>query len=153
MPERITVRLDDALYGRLSVAAQARGTDVSSVVRQAVLAHLDGIDRTPLTAPPAHDREACAQAILATCPVEVQDALWARLTPVGLPLAHVLRLLVTVAVAPFADHAQQQGVQLSTVLHQALVLFVEGDEGQPRDRLSTTALSPPRRWCWSSARQ
>jgi predicted transcriptional regulator len=34
MPERIMVRLDDELYGRLSDAAKARGLDGSAMVRR-----------------------------------------------------------------------------------------------------------------------
>jgi hypothetical protein len=46
MSERITVRLDDAVYDRLSDAAKARGMDVSSVVRQALMASLEGASGT-----------------------------------------------------------------------------------------------------------
>jgi predicted transcriptional regulator len=49
MPERITVRLDDAVHGRLTDAARARGVDVSSVVRQAVMAYLEEVSGTAST--------------------------------------------------------------------------------------------------------
>jgi Ribbon-helix-helix protein, copG family len=125
MAERITVRLDDEVYGRLADAAKARGTDVSSVVRQAVIADLDGVSRIAPTAPPPHDREACAQAILTGCPSEVQHEVSTRITRVGLPLAHWLGALLLLSVAPFVDQAEQQGVELPTLLHQALVMLLD----------------------------
>jgi Ribbon-helix-helix protein, copG family len=125
MAERITIRLDDAMYGRLSDAAKARRVDVSAVVRQALIANLDGVGGTTPTAPPPHDREACAQAILAGCPYDVQHEVSTRISRVGLPLANVLEALLTLAVAPFVDQAEQQGVELPTLLRQALVMFVD----------------------------
>jgi Ribbon-helix-helix protein, copG family len=125
MAKRITIRLDDAVYGRLSDAAKARGVNVSSVVRQAVMADLNGVSGTTPIAPPPHDREACAQAILSGCPVEVDHEISIRLTHVGLPLADWVRALLLLSVAPFIDQAEQQGVELPTLLHQALVMFLD----------------------------
>lgn len=125
MGERLTIRLDDGLRSRLSDVAEARGIDISSVVRQAVMAYLDGVSGITPTAPPPHDREACAQAILAGCPYEVQHELSTRLSPAGLPLANLLEALLTLSIAPFVEQAEQQGVELSTLLHEALVMFVD----------------------------
>jgi hypothetical protein len=64
MSERITVRLDEAVYGRLSDAARARGTDVSSVVRQAVMAYLEGARGTAPASPPSHTPEDCLAVVV-----------------------------------------------------------------------------------------
>jgi hypothetical protein len=125
MNERLTIRLDDALRSRLSDAAQQQGLDVSVLVRQAVTAYLHRVSGATPTAPPPHDREACAQAILAGCSYEVQHELSTRLSPAGLPLANLLEALLTLAVAPFVHQAEQQGVEMSTQLHQALVMCLD----------------------------
>jgi hypothetical protein len=64
MSERVTIRLDDGLRSRLSDAAKARGMDVSSVVRQAVLAHLEGASGTTPTSVPPHTSEDCLAVVL-----------------------------------------------------------------------------------------
>jgi Ribbon-helix-helix protein, copG family len=64
MPERITVRLDDEVYSRLSDAAKARGMDVSAVVRQAVMAHLEGASGTAPTSVPPHTPEDCLAVVV-----------------------------------------------------------------------------------------
>jgi hypothetical protein len=99
--------------------------DVSSVVRQAIVTSLDAMSRTTPTPPPSHDREACAQAILAGCPVEVRHDISTRITHAGLSLADWLGALLLLSVAPFVDQAEQQGVELPTLLHEALVMFVD----------------------------
>jgi predicted transcriptional regulator len=109
MPERITIRLDDAVYGRLTDAAKARGIDVSSVVRQAVIADLDGTNGPTPTAPSVHDREACAQTIVEGCPSGVRREVSTRLTHTGFSLADWLEVMLWLSVAPFMDLAMQQG--------------------------------------------
>jgi hypothetical protein len=89
------------------------------------MAYLDGVSGTTPTAPPPHEREACAQAILAGCLPEVRHEVSTRLTHVDLPLVNVLEALLLLSVAPFVKQAEQQGVELSTLLHQALVMFVD----------------------------
>ena len=64
MSERITVRLDDALYGRLTDAARARGVDISLVVRRAMLDHLEGASGTALTFAPPHTPEDCLGVVV-----------------------------------------------------------------------------------------
>ncbi len=123
--ERITVRLSDALRMELSDVAKARGTDVSSVVRQAVRAYLDGMSGNTPTAPPPHDREACAQAVLEGCWPWVRQEVLARMTRVGLPLANLFESLLTVAVEPVGDTATQQGVDLSALLRQTMTTLLE----------------------------
>jgi hypothetical protein len=59
------------------------------------------------------------------CPIEVQHEISTRLTHVDLPLVHVLEALLLLSVAPFVDQAEQQGVELPTLLRQALVMFVD----------------------------
>ena len=125
MAKRITIRLDDAAYGRLADAAKARGVDVSSVIRQAVMADLDERRGTTPTTLPPHARETCAEAILAGCPYAVQHEISTRLTRVDLPLVNVLKALLSLSVAPFVDQAEQQGVELPTLLHQALVMWLD----------------------------
>ena len=82
MPERITVRLDDEVYGRLSDAARARGTDVSSVVRQAMMVYLEVSSETaPMSAPP-HTPEDCLAVVLSHASPRAQGhltAVFARL--------------------------------------------------------------------------
>jgi hypothetical protein len=125
MSERITVRLDDEIYGRLTDAARARGMDVSSVIRQAVATDLDRHHGTTPTAPPVHDREACAQTILEGCPSGVRCEVTLRLTHTGFSLADWLEILLWCSVAPFYNEALKQGVQPSTILHEALVMFLD----------------------------
>jgi hypothetical protein len=125
MSERITVRLDDELCGRLTDTAKARGMDVSSVVRQAVIADLDGRNDFNPTAPPVHDREACAQTILQGCPLDVRREIASRLPHIGLPLADWLELLLWCSVAPFYNAALTQGVEPATILHEALVVWLD----------------------------
>jgi Ribbon-helix-helix protein, copG family len=125
MSERITVRVDDELCGRLSDAAKARGMDVSSVVRQALIAALDGSHATTPTVPPVHDREACAQTILQGCPLEVRREIANRLLHTGLSLADVLETLLWCSVAPFYHKAVTQGVEPARVLHEALVMWLD----------------------------
>jgi Ribbon-helix-helix protein, copG family len=125
MSQRITVRVDKAVYGRLSDAARARGMDVSSVVRQAVIADLDESKRTTPTAPPVHERKACAQTILAGCPLGVRLEVSRRLTPTDFSLADWLEILLWCSVAPFIHQATQHGVELSPLLHQALVMYLD----------------------------
>ena len=82
MPERITVRLDDEVYGRLSDAAEARGMDVSSVVRQAVMAHLEGASGTAPTSVPPHTPEDCLAVVVSHASPRAQrhlTAVFARL--------------------------------------------------------------------------
>ena len=64
MPERITIRPDEAVYGRLSDAAKTRAMGVSSVVRQAVMAHLEGASGTAPTAVPPHTPEDCLAVVI-----------------------------------------------------------------------------------------
>jgi hypothetical protein len=64
MSERITIRLDEAVYGRLSDAAKTRGMDVSSVVRQAVMAHLEAASGTAPTSVPPHTPEDCLAVVI-----------------------------------------------------------------------------------------
>jgi hypothetical protein len=125
MPERITIRLDDAVYGRLTDAAKARGIDISSVVRQALLADLDGSHGTSPSAPPVHDREACAQTFLEGCPWGVRREVSSRLTPTGFSLAEWLVVLLWLSVAPFYNEALKQGAEPSTIPHEALVMFLD----------------------------
>ena len=64
MSERITVRLDDEAYGSLTDAARARRMDVSSIVRQAVMAHLEGASGTAPTSAPPHTPEDCLAVVV-----------------------------------------------------------------------------------------
>jgi hypothetical protein len=130
MSARITVRLDDAVYSRLTDTARARGMDVSSVVRQAVITDLDRNHGTTPTATPVHDREACAQTIVDGCPSGVRHEVSIRLTHTGFSLADWLEILLWCSVAPFYNEALKQDVEPSTILHQALVMFL--------DRVDTT---------------
>jgi hypothetical protein len=125
MSERVTIRLNDGLRARLSDTAKARGIDLSSVVRQAVIAALDRSNRPTSTAPPVHDREACAQMILEGCPLDVRREISIRLRGTGLSLADWLESMLWCSVAPFDTQALQQGVEPSTILHEALVLFLD----------------------------
>jgi hypothetical protein len=87
MRERLTIRLTEDLRSRLSDVARARGMDVSSIVRQAVIAELDGTNGTTPAAPLVHDREACAQTILEGCPLGVRREISIRPTHTGFSLA------------------------------------------------------------------
>jgi hypothetical protein len=60
--------------------------------------------------------------ILEGCPVAVRHAVSTRLPHAGLPLADWLGTLLWLSVAPFMDQALQ-GVPLSTILNEALLLF------------------------------
>jgi Ribbon-helix-helix protein, copG family len=84
MGDRITVRLDDELHARLADAAQARGMDVSSVVRQVLMASLDrGRGVTPTiegslsdtTVPSPHTTETCMGTVLDSCPADIADQI------------------------------------------------------------------------------
>jgi hypothetical protein len=75
MPERITVRLNDAVYGRLTDAAKARGVDLSSVVRHAVIAYLEGASETAPTLVPLHHPEDCLAVVISHASPRTQRRL------------------------------------------------------------------------------
>lgn len=79
MSERITVRLEDAVYGRLSDAARAQGTDLSSVVRQAVMASLEGAEGTAPTSMPPHTPEDCLAVVVSHASPRAQHHLTSTL--------------------------------------------------------------------------
>jgi Ribbon-helix-helix protein, copG family len=106
MAERITVRLDDEVYGRLADAAKAGGLDLSALVRQALAGYLDhqGSGPTVLDAKTSNRAECvshtpndCAMTIVRRCLPEVQATIHHSAEQLDLPLAEVLaRLLVLV---------------------------------------------------------
>lgn len=113
MPERITIRLDDAVYGRLADAAKAGGLDLSAFVRQALTRYLDhqGSGPTVLDGKASHRAEClsrtpddCAMTVVRRCLPEVQAAIYHMTEQLEFPLAEILaKLLVLVAshnVAP-----------------------------------------------------
>jgi hypothetical protein len=82
MSERITVRLEDAVYGRLTDATRARGMDVSSVVRQALMAYLEGARGTAPTSVSPHTPEDCLAVVVGHASPRAQrqlTAVFARL--------------------------------------------------------------------------
>jgi Ribbon-helix-helix protein, copG family len=79
MSERITVRLEDAVYGRLSDAARAQGTDLSSVVRQALMAYLERARGTAPTSVPPHTPEDCLAVVVGHASPRAQRQLTAVL--------------------------------------------------------------------------
>ena len=82
MSERITVRLDEAVYGRLSDAANARGVDVTSVVRQALMAYLERASGTAPASVPPHTPEDCLAILVSHASPRAQrhlTAVFARL--------------------------------------------------------------------------
>jgi hypothetical protein len=75
MSERITVRLDDELYGWLMDAAKARRMDISSVVRQAVSASVAGARTSALPSVPPHTPEDCLAIVLSHASPRTQRRL------------------------------------------------------------------------------
>jgi Ribbon-helix-helix protein, copG family len=75
MSERITIRLDDAVYSRLTDAAKARGIDLSSVVRQAVIAYLEGAGGTAPTPMLHHTPEDCLAVVVSHASPRAQHHL------------------------------------------------------------------------------
>ena len=85
MSERITVRLEDAVYSRLSDAAKARWTDVSSVVRQALITALEGVSDTPAVAT-IHRPDDCLAVVVSHASPRAQRRLAETLTRIDGPL-------------------------------------------------------------------
>jgi hypothetical protein len=115
MTDRLSIRLDDPLLERLSDVAKVHKVDRSTIVRRAIIAYLDRAGRTEPPAAPPHDREACAQAILAGCPFAVRSKVAARLKPGG----------DTRSGEPSVHQIGQQGVDLFTILRQGLIMFLD----------------------------
>jgi hypothetical protein len=80
MSERITVRMDDELCRRLSDAAKTRGMDVSSIVRQAVIAYIEGARTSALPAVPPHSPEDCLAVVISQASPRTQRRLAETLT-------------------------------------------------------------------------
>ena len=85
MSERITARLDDEVYSRLSDAAKARGLDISSVARQAVIAYLEGASETVPTFVPLHRPEDCLAVVVSHASPRAQRRLAETLTRIDGP--------------------------------------------------------------------
>jgi hypothetical protein len=101
MSKRITVRLPDELFARLSKAVKGEGMDVSGVIRQAIMGHLDN---TPPCDDELHNRgaghashqvEDCAHALLAQCVPDRAARLAAIAQQLGHSLPEVVGELVT----------------------------------------------------------
>jgi hypothetical protein len=114
MGERVTIRLDDDLRSRLSDVAKARGMNLSSVVRQAVMPYMESPKARASVTPDAssaihvHDVDMCAQTLLEGCLPEVQQVL--------------------------LTGAQTMDCSLVDLVHAALIVAA-WSEGQPRPQL------------------
>jgi hypothetical protein len=107
MPERITVRLADAVYSHLADAAKAGGLDLSAFVRQALTGYLDhqGSGPTVLDGKArngaeclSHTPDDCAATIVRRCLSEVQAVVQRGAEQLELPLAEVLTTLLVLVV-------------------------------------------------------
>jgi hypothetical protein len=78
MPERITVRLDDAMYGRLIEASQQGAMDISAFVRQALIRALDQASDTPVSAT-VHRPDDCLHVVVSHASPQAQRHLTAVL--------------------------------------------------------------------------
>ena len=100
MSKRITVRLPDEVFARLSEAVKGEGMDVSGVIRQALTAYLDeapsredpGTDRGAEISP--HELEDCVRTLLAQCVPERAERLTAIAQQLRRPLSEVVGELV-----------------------------------------------------------
>jgi hypothetical protein len=68
MPQPITIRLDDAMYGRLIEAFRHAAMDVSAYVPQALITALDRASDTPASAQPHHPDDWLAVVVTHTPP-------------------------------------------------------------------------------------
>jgi hypothetical protein len=74
MPERITVRLDDALYGQLREASRQGAMDVSTFVRQALITALDRTSDTSASVP-LHHPDDCLHVVVSHASPRAQHHL------------------------------------------------------------------------------
>jgi hypothetical protein len=104
MTNRVTIRLDDELHARLADAATVQGIDISSVVRQVLMASLDrGRGVTPTiegslsdtTVPSPHTTETCMGTVLDSCPTDISQQIRASAEQEGCPLRQVLPAIIT----------------------------------------------------------
>ncbi len=108
MSQRSTVRFPNDLRMHLQQAADARGLGASELIRQALSAFLNRQDfvndtdptRADATGAPPHDRDACAQTLLATLPPEVQAVVREKAGLLNYPLSKVLTLLLIAQIWP-----------------------------------------------------
>ena len=85
MPERITVRLDDAMYGRLIEASQQGAMDISAFVLQALIRALDRVSDTPASAP-LHHPDDCLAVVISHASPMAQRRLAEAFRRVDVPL-------------------------------------------------------------------
>jgi predicted transcriptional regulator len=81
MSERITIRLDDAVYDRLIEASRQGAMDVSAFVRQALIAVLEKASDTSDPVPPHHPEDCLAVVVSHASPRAQRhlSAVFARL--------------------------------------------------------------------------
>jgi hypothetical protein len=125
MPERIMVRLDDELYGRLSDAAKARGLDGSAMVRQAVSASVEGACTSACPAVPPHPPEDCLAVVLSQASLRTQRRLAETFTRIDGALKSQGRSrlwFVAETLAHWTERAEQR-------VHEASRRALQGDRG------------------------
>jgi predicted transcriptional regulator len=125
MSERITVRLDDELYGWLMDAAKARRMDISSVVRQAVSASVAGARTSALPSVPPHTPEDCLAVVLSQASLRTQRRLAETFTRIDGLLKNQGRSrlwFVAETLAHWTERAEQR-------VHEASRRALQGDRG------------------------
>jgi predicted transcriptional regulator len=108
MSQRFTVRFPDDMRMRLQQAADARGVVASDVIRSALSAFLDGQNfgkgadavRAGTPATQDHDRDTCAQTLLAMLPPEVQMVIQQKAALLKLSVVKVMISLLIVHAWP-----------------------------------------------------
>jgi predicted DNA-binding protein len=109
MGSRCTIRLPDELHTRLQQAADSRGVAVADMMRQALVAFLDGRgssngveplrapDSAPVSPPPPHD---CGQSVLARLPGEVRARIMETARALDKPALYIIRSLLIAETCP-----------------------------------------------------
>jgi hypothetical protein len=111
MRERLPIRLTDGLQSRLPDAARARGTDLSSVVQQALMAYLEGVRGTAPTSVPPHTPEDCLAVVVGHASPRAQrhlTAVFARLEGILTRQGQSRLWFVAESLAHWAEWAEQR---------------------------------------------
>jgi predicted DNA-binding protein len=94
MDQRITLRVPDELYQRLTAAMKAQETDITGIMRQVLLAHLNRAQPETKDQSQGHALEDCAREILRECEPGTRQRITAAADRLELPLSDVVTSLL-----------------------------------------------------------